>query len=76
MSIASCGIAIGFQAVNSYFGLLGGTAGVMMAGGIPSLCYIKSTTKISTSDSILLAISGLVSIVAFVGAILSVVAPV
>lgn len=38
---SSCLIAIGFQNVNSYFGLLGGTAGVMMAGGIPVLCYIK-----------------------------------
>jgi hypothetical protein len=37
----STAIAIGFQKVNSYFGLLGGTAGVMMAGGIPALCYYK-----------------------------------
>ena len=41
MALSSCGIAIAFQKVNSYFGLLGGTAGVMMAGGIPALCYWK-----------------------------------
>jgi hypothetical protein len=27
--------------VNSYFGLLGGTAGVFMAGAIPMVCYYK-----------------------------------
>lgn len=36
---SSTAIAIGFVKVNSYFGLLGGTAGVMMAGGIPALCW-------------------------------------
>ena len=39
--IASCGIAIAFLAVNSYFGLLGGTAGVMMAGTIPGISYAR-----------------------------------
>lgn len=34
-------IALLFQKVNSYFGLLGGTAGVMMAGAIPTICYAK-----------------------------------
>ena len=34
-------LAISFQAVNSYFGLLGGTAGVLVAGGIPCICYVK-----------------------------------
>lgn len=38
---SSTAIAIFFRGVNSYFGLLGGTAGVLMAGGIPSLCYFK-----------------------------------
>ena len=41
LAVSSCGVAITFQHVNSYFGLLGGTAGVMMAGGIPALCYLK-----------------------------------
>ena len=33
--------AIIFQSINSYFGLLGGTAGVMMSGAIPMICYAK-----------------------------------
>lgn len=41
MITSSCGIAITFQKVNSYFGLLGGTAGVLMSGAIPSICYGK-----------------------------------
>lgn len=41
LAASSCAIAIGFVKVNSYFGLLGGTAGVMMAGGIPAMCYYK-----------------------------------
>lgn len=72
----SCGIAIGFQQVNSYFGLLGGTAGVMMAGGIPGICYLKLEDKLRKSDSWLLGIIGTVTIFAFVGALLSVVFPV
>lgn len=39
--ISSTVIAISFVKVKSYFGLLGGTAGVLMAGGIPALCYFK-----------------------------------
>ena len=41
LAASSCTIAIFFQQVNGYFGLLGGTAGVLMAGGIPAFCYYK-----------------------------------
>jgi amino acid permease len=34
-------IAIFFKKINSYFGILGGGAGVMMAGLIPMICYYK-----------------------------------
>lgn len=76
MSISSCLISILFQKVNSYFGLLGGTAGVMMAGGIPGLCYYNKMKKLSHTESILLGISATVTIFAMFGAILSVVAPI
>lgn len=33
--------AVLFQRVNSYFGLFGGTTGVMLASTIPMICYIK-----------------------------------
>ena len=33
--------AVLFQKVNSYFGLFGGTTGVMLASTIPMICYIK-----------------------------------
>jgi hypothetical protein len=70
---SSTAIAIGFQKVNSYFGLLGGTAGVMMAGGIPGLCYFKLRPKLSIGDIILLILCVIITIVAATGAILSVV---
>mgnify|MGYP001058664474 CR=1 FL=1 len=41
LAASSCLVAVSFVKVNSYFGLLGGTAGVMMAGGIPGMCYYK-----------------------------------
>ena len=41
MAFSGTIIAIFFQKVNSYFGLLGGTAGIMMAGFIPFACYYK-----------------------------------
>lgn len=41
MAFSGAIIAILFQKINSYFGVLGGTAGVMMTGVIPTLCYAK-----------------------------------
>lgn len=76
MSLISCAISIGFQKVNSYFGLLGGTAGVMMAGGIPAICYFKLIDKLKKKDGLLLGISVTVTIFAMFGALLSVIAPI
>lgn len=45
LALSSSIIAIAFVKVNSYFGLLGGTAGVLMGGGIPALCYWKTIMK-------------------------------
>jgi len=73
MMILSTTIAILFVNVNSYFGLLGGTAGVMMAGGIPSLCYIKLRPKLNWVDYVLLGMCFLITFVAVIGAVLSVV---
>lgn len=73
MMCSSTAIAIGFQKVNSYFGLLGGTAGVMMAGGIPGLCYIKLRPKLTPVDIALLVLVGIITLLASVGAILSIV---
>jgi hypothetical protein len=75
MAASSCLVAISFVKVNSYFGLLGGTAGVMMAGGIPALCYYK-LMKMETKHYIMLVLIGIITILAMVGAVLSVVVPV
>lgn len=75
LMISSCGIAIMFQKVNSYFGLLGGTAGVLMAGGIPAICFQRLKNKLSCWDIISLIIALLVTLVGFTGAILSVIDP-
>lgn len=61
-----------FQKVNSYFGLLGGTAGVMMAGGIPALCYLKMM-NCNRKDLIKVGYIFVLTVFAFSGAILSVV---
>lgn len=75
LAASSCLIAISFVKVNSYFGLLGGTAGVMMAGGIPAMCYYK-LMKLQTKHYVMLVFIGIVTILAMIGAVLSVVAPV
>jgi hypothetical protein len=73
MVMSSTTIAILFINVNSYFGLLGGTAGVMMAGGIPSICYIKLRRKLNTGDIVLLATCFVITVISVIGAVLSVV---
>jgi len=45
LALSSSIVAITFVKVNSYFGLLGGTAGVLMGGGIPALCFWKTIMK-------------------------------
>lgn len=75
LSLSSCLIAIVFQKVNSYFGLLGGTAGVMMAGGIPAMCYWK-LMKMTRNYYIILTLIGVITILAMAGAVMSVVNPV
>lgn len=62
-----------FQRVNSYFGLLGGTAGVMMAGGIPAICYYKLKGLRTTNQKMLVVFMALVSVFAVFGAFLSVI---
>lgn len=72
---SSCLVAILFVKVNSYFGLLGGTAGVMMAGGIPALCYYR-LMRLQTKHYFMLVFVAIVTVFAMVGAVLSVVAAV
>jgi len=45
LAISSCALAISFVGINSYFGLLGGTAGVLIGGGIPAICFWKLFMK-------------------------------
>ena len=72
LAASSCLVAISFVKVNSYFGLLGGTAGVMMAGGIPAICYYK-LMKLERKHYFMLVFVAIVTIFAMVGAVLSVV---
>lgn len=66
-------IAIVFQKVNSYFGLLGGTAGVMMAGAIPMICYWKLLGINSKKEMAMLIFMSVISLIGILGAVLSVV---
>ena len=61
-------IGLFFQGVSMYFGLIGGTVGVMMAGGIPLICFYK---LISTSDTDKLVMG----VVCFLGAMQSIFNP-
>jgi len=75
LAASSCLVAISFQHVNSYFGLLGGTAGVLMAGGLPALCYARVSDKARRRDFFFLLLSLIIVIIGFIGAILSLVDP-
>lgn len=68
-------IAILFQQVNSYFGILGGTAGVMMAGGIPAICYFKMIGVDSKHEKCIIFFMGAVSVIGMAGAIMSLADP-
>jgi amino acid permease len=73
LAFSGTAIAIFFQQVNSYFGLLGGTAGVMMAGAIPMVCYKKLLGINSVKEKLMAAFMVLVSLLGILGAFLSVV---
>ena len=47
----------------------------MMAGGIPALCYFK-LMELQTKHYVMFAFVGIVTLLAMVGAIMSVVSPV
>ena len=75
LSLLGVAIALFFQAVNSYFALLGGTAGVMMAGGFPAICYYKVKGLRTWNQKIIVVFMSVVVICGMYGAILSVAAP-
>lgn len=70
-------MAMGFQKVTTYFGLLGGTAGTMLAGTltnnigtIPAMCYLKLTPRPRNDPRCIavLVLYSLMTICGFVGA--------
>jgi amino acid permease len=75
LSFSGTLIAILFQNINGYFGLLGGTAGVMMAGGFPALCYYKLKGLRTNNQKMLVVFTLAVVFFGIFGAILSVVYP-
>jgi O-antigen ligase len=58
-----------------YFGLIGGTVGVMMAGFIPLACYYK-LISITDGDKFMMAFVAIMSTLCFLGAIDTVLSPV
>lgn len=67
-------IGLLFQGVSSYFGLIGGTVGVMMASGIPLACFYKLIT-INSKDMMIMAFMIILSILCFLGAMQSIFNP-
>lgn len=72
LAFSGTAIAISFQQVNSYFGLLGGTAGVMMAGAIPMICYMKLLGINNLREILMVIFMAIVSLLGIFGAFLSV----
>ena len=64
--------AVLFQKVNSYFGLFGGTTGVMLASTIPMICYAKLIGLKTWKEKIMAVFMFLISILAITGGFLSV----
>jgi len=57
-----------------YFGLIGGTAGVLMAGGIPLLCMYK-LCNIESKDILIMIFVTVMGVICFAGAIQSLLHP-
>lgn len=66
-------LAIFFQNISIYFSLLGGTAGVMKAGGFPAICFYKLKGPRTLNQKLLLIFMAIVTVFAILGAILTVV---
>jgi hypothetical protein len=75
LAFSGCLIAVVFRKVNSYFGLLGGTTGMMICGAIPMSCYIKLIGLPTLRDKLVAGFMALTSVLGMLGAILSVVYP-
>jgi amino acid permease len=75
LALSGLAIAIFFTAVNSYFALLGGTAGVMLGGGFPAICYYKVKGLRTLNQKLIVGFMVFVAICGVYGAILSVAAP-
>ena len=67
--------AILFQSINSYFGLLGGTAGVMMSGAIPMICYAKLIGLQTWREKLMCLLMTIISLLGMVGGFFSVIFP-
>lgn len=66
-------LAIFFQNLSIYFSLLGGTAGVMKSGGFPLICFYKLKGPRTLNQKLLLLFMAVITLLAFLGAILTVV---
>jgi len=58
-----------------YFGLIGGTAGVLMAGVIPLLC-MRKLCSVSVQDIAIMIFVGVMCVICFLGAMNSVINPI
>lgn len=73
LALSGAAIAIFYENVSNYFSILGGTAGVMMAGGIQTICYYKLKGPRTLNQKLLLLFMAVITVLAILGAILSVV---
>ena len=68
-------ISIGFQQITSYYGIIGGVSGILIACIIPAACLIHKMRLKAKHMKILSFVGGL-SVLAFIGGFLSVINPV
>jgi hypothetical protein len=67
-------VSIGFQQITSYYGIIGGVSGILIAFIIPADCLIRKM-RLKAKHLKILAYVGGISVLAFIGGFLSVLDP-
>jgi hypothetical protein len=67
-------VSIAFQQITSYYGIIGGVSGIIIACLIPAACMMRKM-RLKTKHLRILAYVGGVSALAFIGGFLSVLDP-
>jgi hypothetical protein len=67
-------VSICFQQITSYYGIIGGVSGIIIACIIPAVCLVRKM-RLKPKHLKILGFVGGVSVLAFIGGFLSVIDP-